>query len=370
MIIIINVFASLDSGGAENRTMDVYRNIDKTKYQFHFISFSLAPNQYFEQEIEHLGGKVIKLASPRSVSFFEHISMLVDVFKQYNLNHTVVHSHTLYHSGLVLFAAYKAGIKIRIAHARASQSISKGIKNEAFILVGKLLIHRYATHRFAVSNVAGQFLFGRDHYQIVPNAIDIDKYNNFTITEREKYRKEFDIKENDIILGHIGRLEPEKNHEFILSIFSQYNRGNSDSKLILIGDGRLKKNLKQRIKELGIEKNVIMCGIRRDANRLINLFDLIIFPSIFEGLPGVILEAQAAGIPSILSSNITREIDLGIGLVKFVDVTNKDRWIYLVEVWRPNIPPLDVRKSAFEYKKLSVSSEISQLIKVYDLLNS
>lgn len=366
MIVIINVFASLDSGGAENRTMDVYRNIDRTKYQFHFIAASLKPNQYFEKEIISLGGKIIKTASPREIGILKHVKELIKIFKQYDPSKTVVHSHSLYHSGLVLYAAKRADIKVRIAHARASQSSSKGLKNEIFIQIGKLLILRYSTNRFAVSNVAGHFLFGKASFVVIPNAIDIKRYSNFTENERTHYKHEFKINDNDTIIGHIGRLEVEKNHDFLLTVFHEYHKKNKKSKLLLIGDGTLKEHIQQRISQLQLDDSVIMCGIRRDANRIINIFNIIVFPSLFEGLPGVILEAQAAGIPCILSTNITKEVDLGLGIVDFDALDSPEDWVKDIENWRPNIPNSSQIESAFGNRSLSISSEIQKLTEVYD----
>lgn len=366
-MIVINVFASLNSGGAENRMMDVYRNIDREKFQFHFITLSLEQNQYFEQEILSLGGKVIKIASPRDVGIFKHIKTLIDIFRQYDVSETVVHSHSLYHSGVVMYAAKKAGLKIRIAHARASQSRSKGLKNEFFICIGKFLIRKYATHRLAVSVVAGKYLFGKSKFVVIPNAIDISRYTNFSDDERSKYMREFNITDNEVVIGHIGRLEPVKNHEFILKIFKGFHEKNVKSKLIMVGDGKLRNQIQNDISHLHIEESVVMCGIRRDANRLINIFDVIIFPSFNEGMPGVILEAQAAGIPCILSNNITREVDLGLGLLKFLNLSNADEWERWLETWRPIVPVLSDRVKAFDCRNLSVKSEISILTKIYSL---
>lgn len=365
-MIIINVFASLNSGGAENRTMDVFRNIDKSKYQFHFISTSLEPNQYFEKEIIFLGGKIIKIPSPRQCGIFNHIKDFIKIFKQYDPATTIVHSHTLYHSGIVLFAAKQAKIRIRIAHARASQSSSNGLKNEIFIQLGKWLISRYATHKLAVSTVAGRFLFGKSNFHIIPNAIDINRYINFSPQERGQYRKEFHIGKTDFIFGHIGRLEKEKNHEFLLQQFQSFQQTNPQSKLILIGDGTLHNHILKRISEMNLNNSVILCGIRRDANRIINLFDIILFPSLFEGMPGVILEAQAAGIPCILSTNITKEVDLGLGLVRFLPLNKPQKWIQTIQEWEPIKTTVEQRKRAFDIHNLSIASEIRELIKIYN----
>lgn len=366
MITVINVFASLNSGGAENRTMDVYRKIDKSKYQFDFISVSTVPNQYFENEILSLGGRIIKLSSPREIGIMAHIRDLIEVFKGYDSSTTVVHSHSLYHSGIVLYAAKKAGIKVRIAHARASQSSSKGIKNEIFIAIGKYLIKKYATHRLAVSAVAGDFLFG-GNYTIIPNAIDIDRYVNFSDDERRKYKKEFSISNNDVIVGHVGRFETEKNHQFIINRFAEFHTNHPQSRLILVGNGTLRNEIERLVASLHLKDSVILTGVRRDANRIMNMFDVVLFPSIFEGLPGVILELQAAGVPSILSTNITQEVDLGLGLVTYLPLEDSALWLNAISnfLCKESFSTLEERRKAFNNRGLSIEAEIKELTHIY-----
>lgn len=362
---VLQVFGSLDMGGAESRMMDVYRKIDSSKISFDFVSLTKG-NQYFEQEIESLSGKIYRINSPREVGIWNHIKELRNCMRKGNYD--AVHAHTSYHCGMVMFAAWLENIPVRIAHARTTGTKSVSRKKSIEIAVGRFLIKRFSTNRFAISDEAGRFLFGKSSFEIVPNAIDFEKYQNASKKLICDYKSEFRIPENFVIIGQIGRFDIMKNHKFSVEWFEQFENKHNNYILVFVGDGTLRKDIELLVKEKGLENKVVFTGIRNDIPKLIHVFDVLLFPSTFEGLGGVAIEAQAAGVPVVESDTIPEETDLLLGLVKRCSLTHGfDEWNSAIEgSTRLTIPNEDFIKKQFYSKGYSLSSTIETFIKAYN----
>ena len=181
------------------------------------------------------------------------------------------------------------------------------------------------------SKEAGRALFGnKKKVQVLHNGIETDKFI-FNKKVREKIREEFGVN-GEFIIGHIGRFDKPKNQDFLITLFNEINIKNK--KLILVGDGELKDKLQKRVNDMGIENKVIFTGIRDDVNELLQAFDLFVFPSIFEGLPVTVVEAQTAGLKCILSDTITKEVDI-TGNVEFMSLNKTSKeWAYEVMKYR------------------------------------
>lgn len=310
---VLQVFGSLNMGGAESRMMDIYRNIDRNICDFDFLTMQTDDGQYYENEINSLGGNVIKIDSPRKSGIFKHIVTLYKILKKGNYD--AVHAHTSYHCGVVTMVAFFAGVKVRISHARTAGSKQKSKFKGVFLLLGRCLVNLFSTHKFAVADESGKFLFGNKKFEVVPNAIDTNKYLDVSIEEIGKLKSELNISKDKTVIGQIGRFDPMKNHQFTINWFSKFLKDNPDSILIFVGDGPLRRDIQQQCEILGIKQNVIFTGVRGDVPKLIHCFNVLIVPSIYEGLPGVVLESQICNVPAVVSNNITKEIDLGINMV-------------------------------------------------------
>lgn len=292
-------------GGVEAVVMNYYRNIDKSKIQFDFICDDDSTNIPYE-EIESLGGRVILIPPYQKV--FKYQKELIRIFKENN--YKIVHSHINTLSVFPLRAAKKAGVPVRIAHSHSTTNKAEWKKNlmkQALRPLCKL----YPTHYFCCSELAGRWLFGDKEYDkgnvfLLNNAIDLDKYK-FDKKIRDAKRKELGIKKDALVIGHIGRFVQQKNHIFLIDIFNEIVKKNKDTVLLLAGQGPLMEETKAKVKELGIEKNVQFLGQRSDANELYQAFDVFLLPSLYEGLPVVGIEAQAAGLLCFLSSDMTKE---------------------------------------------------------------
>ncbi|QKS72606.1 glycosyltransferase family 1 protein [Paenalkalicoccus suaedae] len=319
---ILHVFGRLDSGGAESRTMDIYRSIDRTKIQFDF-AIHTSDECYFSAEVRSLGGKIYSFPRFRRNNLFSYKKAWSQFFLRYRSRYEIVHGHQTSTGFIYLNEAKKNGIRTRIAHARNSD------KDSAVKRLTTRLARFYATELLAVSAPAAKSEFGErlmrsGTVKVIPNAININKYI-FNENIRLIKRKEFGLSD-ELAVVHIGRFHSQKNHHFLLKIFKEVLRKNPNSKLFIVGDGPLKDSIKQTIIELKIEGSVVLTGVRKDVADLLQAMDFLIFPSLFEGLPGVVLEAQAAGLPCIISESITDEVKV-TDLVEYASLNeSEENW--------------------------------------------
>ena len=268
--------------GVESVVMNYYRNIDKSKVQFHFICDEDSTDIPYE-EIEKLGGKVIIV--PPYQKLFKYQKELYKVFKENG--YKIVHSHINALSVFPLRIAKKAGVPIRIAHSHSTSNKKEWKKN----IVKNILrpfSKVYANHFFACTKHAGEWLFGkkiieRKELNVINNAIDLKKFE-FNEKTREDLREEFGIKEDTIVIGHIGRFMKQKNHDFLIDVFNELIKKNENSILMLIGQGPLLNDMKQKVRDLKIEDKVKFIGQVTDVEKYYNIMDIFLFPSIYEGL--------------------------------------------------------------------------------------
>ena len=362
---VLQVMGSLELGGAESRMMDVYRHLDRQKYTFDFLAF-MKGHQFFEDEIKQFGGKVFKVDSPSMTNMLSVLKEIRLIIRQGK--YQAVHAHTSYFSGIVMMAAKLEGIPIRIVHARTTGSIRTGWAKKAMIWVGKWLITRFATCRLAISKDAGDYLFGKSEYEVLPNAIDIEKYQgikNERILELKKY---FEIDDDSFVIGQIGRFFPMKNHKFTLEWFTEYRKEHDDAILVFIGDGYLRESIEKTVEESGIKAAIRFTGQVSNVYELIHLLDINIFPSLYEGLGGVVLEAQAAGVPTVMSDRLPFETDLGLGLVTRCSLDNTKMWTKAVDEYRNiDIPSVDLINCTFYQRKYSLDYELTRLYEIYGI---
>jgi len=311
---VLHVFGNLNSGGAESRTMDIYRAIDKSKIQFDF-AIHTEEECFFTKEVESLGGKIYHFPRFKGINYYSYNNAW-DLFLKKHKEYKIIHGHQTSTGFIYLKKAKKYGLPLRIAHARNSN------KDSIFKRYTCKLSRYYSSNMLAVSKIAGESEFGKKAVEegivkVIPNAIDASKYS-FDPKMRTEKRIELGI-QNNFVICHIGRFHQQKNHQFLLKIFKEILNKREDAKLVLIGDGSLRSEIEQQIELLGIKDSVILTGIRSDVPDLLHAMDMLLFPSLFEGLPGVVLEAQAAGLPCIISNTITDEVKI-TDLVKYVSL--------------------------------------------------
>jgi len=278
---------SIIGNGALRAVKEYCQNIERGKFEFHFIIYRNSPYS-FEREILEFGGKQIK------ADFRE----LPGIFKREKYD--IVHSHLNTLNVFVMFFAWFAGIKVRISHSHSTMGKGEPLKNLIkFIL--KPFAKIFATKFIACAEHTGKWLFGSSQFIVFRNAIDTRKFA-FNQTIRNEIREELGVAEWQFVLGHIGRFEPQKNHRFLLRIFNEILKIKPDSILILVGDGSLKREI-QKI----TNGNVKFLGARNDVHRIYNAMDTFALPSAYEGLPIVGVEAQANGLPCFFSKEVPEE---------------------------------------------------------------
>ena len=297
---VLHVVTYMGRGGLETMIMNYYRHIDRTKVQFDFLVHRDFEADY-DQEILSLGGKIYHLPklNPFSISYHNALNIFFKEHPEYKIVH--VHQDCL--SSIALKSAKKHNIPVRIAHSHSS-SQDKNIK----LLLKKYFmksIPNYATHLFACGKEAGDWMFRGASYEILRNAIDVNSFK-YDFEKRNALRDKYHFKDS-LVLGHVGRFNYPKNHDFLIDIFNEVQKISNNSKLLLIGTGDLESKIKEKVNQLGLMDNVIFLGNRSDVNELMQAMDVFVFPSNYEGLPVTLVEAQASGLPIFKSNNVPKQ---------------------------------------------------------------
>lgn len=318
MIRVLQVFTVLNRGGAETMIMNYYRKIDRTKIQFDFLVHR-EEQGHFEKEITDLGGKIYRL--PPMTQFLKYKKELDKFFKEHQ-EYYIVHAHLNAQGAFVLKAAKKHNVPFRIAHSHIAAS-NTGIKGIIKNLL-KQKLRNNCTHKLACGIKAGEWLFGgKDQFEYVPNAIELENFR-FNSSLRKKCRKEFGWEEDNMIVGHVGRFNIQKNHSLIVEVFKHLKDIYPNSKLVLVGEGGLRDKVESQVKNLKLNEDTLFLGVREDVPSLLSAFDIFLFPSLFEGFPVTLIEAQASGLQIFTSKNVTDEVKL-TNLVSFQSLSDSPK---------------------------------------------
>lgn len=317
MIRVLHVVTHMNRGGLETMIMNYYRNIDREKVQFDFLVHRKYEADY-DKEIESLGGKIYRLSvlNPFSFSYRKELNSFFKEHKEYQIVH--VHQDCL--SSIILKSAKKNNVKVRIAH---SHSISQD-KNIKYLIkmFYRQFIPKYATDLMACGEAAGKWMFSGSQFCVLKNSINTELYS-FNEEKRKQIRAEFNIAESELVVGHVGRFSPPKNHDFLIKIFKEIIQ-KKNAKLFLVGDGNLRGIIENETENLDLKENVIFTGVRSDVADLMQAMDVFVFPSLYEGLPVTMVEAQAAGLPCVISDNVPSECIITEGLVTKCSLNDSD----------------------------------------------
>ncbi|MBS4179153.1 glycosyltransferase family 1 protein [Lederbergia citrea] len=327
---VLHIVSSMGRGGAETLIMNIYRNIDRTKVQFDFITHSYDSGGY-DNEIKSMGGRIYSIASFGSIGPVNYLKKLINIMSANE--YIAIHAHTDYQSGFPALAAKICGIKNRICHSHSNQWQKKNGFKEGFTLkILQVFIKFSATKLCSCSEEAAEFLFGKQKVDIIKNGIDISDYIEIDPNGRLDILNELHLNKDTKIIGHVGRFSESKNHMFILRILKALIQEDDRFKVILIGDGPLRKKIEMEAEKLGLMEHIRFLGVRKDIPRLMKAFDVFLFPSLFEGFGIVMLEAQCSGTPCIAATSVPKSTDMGLGLVKFVNLDeNIDKWCEVIK---------------------------------------
>lgn len=358
---VLQVGATNILGGIETYLHNYYKNIDHNRVNFDFVN--MYDKIYFQEEYEETGAQIYKLPNYR-----KHPIKYIKKLKQILINGNYDVLHFNMNSAVFLYpliAAKIAGTKIVIAHAH-NASNDKGILKTVLHNINKHFIPIFSNRYVACSEKAGEWFFSKNirksnNYHIINNSVDVDKFK-FDINSRIKLRRELKVNDNTLVIGHVGRFNKQKNHYFMINIAKELRKANLDFKLLLIGTGPMKQEIENKVREDNLENNIILLGQKLNVNEFMSAMDIFILPSIYEGLPIVAIEAQAAGLQCVLSSNITTEV-VDTENVTFLDINSIEEWCNCILKMKEN----NVLDRKVKIKKFNIKYTIDELLKIYEI---
>ena len=358
---IAQIIGKAKNGGVEACIFNYFKAIDKNKVTFDFFVENTS-DIINKEVIESMGGRVI--ITPKYTNLFKYLNFLRKQFKKEKYD--IVHSNLNTLSVFPLFAARLAGIKVRIAHSHSTSNKKEHLRN---LIKGilKPFSKVFATDYFACSELAGRWLFGNRTFNkgkvfVLNNAIDIDRFK-FNEEKRISTRNKYNIKNDEIVLGNIGRLCSQKNQKFLLDLIEKLDE---KYKLIIVGDGELKEGLENSIKEKGIQNRVIMVSKTDKPEDFYNAFDIFLLPSLYEGLPVVGVEAQINGLPCLFSDNITDECKIAENS-SFITDYCVENWIRIVKDYT-FLKRLALNTQLFG--KFNINEQSTKLLDLYEKIVS
>lgn len=345
MIRVLHSVSNMDRAGIETMIMNYYRHIDKEKVQFDFLCNKQKEGAY-DEEIRKMGGRIYKSPGLNPIKWFKYEKMVRSLLNE-NPDIKIVHSHNGAFSLQAQLVAKKNGIKNRIVHVHGTK-IDFNLKLPLKLIYKKFL-KKVSNNYWGCGIEAVRYYFGdkeikSGNYKIIRNAIEVNKFV-YNEQKRNELRKKYNL-ENKFVIGNVARFMTQKNHTFTLDLFKVILEKNKDAVLILLGDGELLEPMKQKAKNLGIDKAVMFLGNVNNVNDMYQAMDVFLLPSLFEGLPVVGIEAQASGLKCIMSDTITDEVAI-TNNVKFLSLKNDS-----LEKWADEI------LSNVGYKRKDMTKEI------------
>lgn len=362
---ILHVVACLERGGTEAFIMNHYRALDRREYQFDFLVFREKEYPY-TAEIRSLGGRIFFVTAPSVRNVGRFLKEAVPIMAGYD----AIHSHVNIENAWVMAAAARSGVRVRVSHSHDTTGKEGTLPVRAYRAFQERLIKAHATHFLACSHDAGNYLYGEAffarHSAVIHNGIHVERFTDAAVDN--DLRQALGLTESPLVIGNITRFEPKKNQLFAVDIFASVLKKRPDSVLLLGGpDGGSLEAVQEKVRALGIADKVRFLGPRDDIPACLKLMDVYLFPSLYEGLGIALLEAQAAGRRCVASTGVSREADMGLGLVRYLDLSQPP------EIWADCILSETKRPAgreqildAFAQKGYSIQQSLQELRKIYD----
>ena len=365
MIKVLHVIGAMDRGGAETMIMNFYRKIDLKEYQFDFLVHETRKCDY-DNEIRALGGNIYSVSRYKIINYFSYKSEIKNFFLEHH-DYDIVHGHICSSINIYLSEAKRYGIKT-IAHSHAANF---GFSLDTlFTNVVSLKTRRIADYFFGCSLRAGTDRYGEKvvsstNFSILNNGIDIDLYK-YNEENRNQLRKKYNV-ENSLMIGHVGRLTYAKNHEFLLKVFNEVLKKKQDSELFLFGRGELEEDMRRQIKKFGIERHVHLMGVVDNVPEYLQMLDVFVFPSRYEGLGIVLVEAQAAGLPCVINKNLPEEVKITDSVFGLSLIDSPEKWADLCIRVAGTTDRLEMN-NIVKRSKFNINQEVKHLCQVYNNL--
>lgn len=360
MIRVLQVYPQMNNAGTERVIFNLYENIDTTQVQFDFL---VERSGELDEKILRMGGKIHYLYEKKDKAYY---SALLQFFSDH-AEYKVVHAHTHGRMGLVLKAAKKCGVPCRIAHSHNARNDLP--KLSAFMKgLSSIPIEKAATHFFACSSNAAKWLFPHkaNKCKVLYNGIKLEDYL-FKAESRQKIRCSLGISDDVFVMIHVGRFAKQKNHEYLVKILQNYSKVDLSAwKMLFVGDGPLKENIQTQVRKSGLEGHVLFLGNRTDVEKLYSAADMFVFPSLHEGLGIVVIEAQASGLPCIVSEAVPEEADMEIGLLNTLHLKESfGKWSNTIAAKKTDTASRESRKPAIMNGKYNIKLIASQMQQFY-----
>ena len=318
---LLCIISGMNSGGAETFLLKVYRKIDKRQSQFDFC-VNIFEKGFYDDEINLLGGRIYHIPS-KSSNYLKYKKELSNIIKSNNYKYVLrITSNSM--GFLDLKIAKRAGATVCVARSSNSND-AEGALAKIMHFIGRIFYGKYVDVKIAPSDLAAIYTFGQKSWDkgevvLLKNAVDTDVYF-YDVFKRNAIRHQLSINDDTVLIGHIGRFSKQKNHLYLIDVFKKVLEKEPNSKLILIGTGELVSKIKQYVINSGISDLVLFMGVRNDIPALLSAMDILVMPSLYEGMPNTVIEAQATSLPCVILDSITRLADI-TGLVKYVSLSD------------------------------------------------
>lgn len=360
---VLIIIAAMNRGGAETSIMNFYRNLDRNKVQYDFLVHTDVKSDY-DDEITLMGGKIYQMPTVKMSTIFQYRREL-EKFLQEHPEYKIIHSHRSTISSLILGVPKKMGIKCRISHVHGSNP-GRGLKGIQRQIL-RYHLKNVSTHCFACGEAAAIWAYGKKIYssgkiKVIRNGIDLDMYS-YSISQRKLTREQLGLEDNDFVMGHVGRFNFVKNHSFLIDVFSACIQINPNAKLLLVGGGELENDIRKKVHALGLNQSVRFLGVREDVNNLLQAMDVFVFPSVFEGVPLSLIEAQASGLQCVISDTVPKECAV-TELCKFISL-NEDVNKWAKEITKTNVNKREAKKEMIATAGYDIKSETMWLQNFY-----
>lgn len=295
---MLHIVGSMSPSGIGNFIMNIYRNVDRSRLQFDFIVHEHRVVS-FDEEILEMGGRLFYVTR-KAVNPVKNFLEIRKIVQEGGYQMVFRHTDTAT-VALDLLAAKLGGASRRIPHSHSTSTPNRKIHR-----LFQPFLNAVSTDYFACSDLAGKWLYGHENYEVVLNGIDTKTFV-FSDQIRGEVREQEGL-EGKLVFGHVGNFLPVKNHDFMLAIYCCIHKQCENTALMFVGDGKLRSEIEKKAEDLGLSENVVFCGVRNDTFRLLQAMDLFLFPSFYEGMPIALVEAQAAGLPCLISDTVTEEV--------------------------------------------------------------
>lgn len=358
---VVQVLGRLDRGGAEMWLSQLNEQAKSSNYHFVFLTLNNGKG-YLDQQVLDNGAEIVNIPLSEGLLFYYKFYKFLK-----NRKIEILHSHVLNFSGVIVFLGYLAGVKKRIAHSHSDKSeinLKASFFRKKYIEFTTWLLKKFSTSKIACSDKAGKSLFKTD-YVLLDNGINFKRFPLHDVNQKEKLRQDLGIDNDTFIIGHVGRYSYPKNHKFIIEIAKKIKFSNRKSIILLVGEGELFSEIKDRIEEEELTDIIKMLGARDDIPDLMtNLFDLLIFPSFYEGMPLTLIESQKSNLHAVISETIPRDVIKIEELFKIVPI-DKGEELWLREIENYKGIKRDTSKDEEILKDFSIETSFEKLICYY-----